>query len=105
MSAGSETDRDPARSERAIRTLADASGASPEKVRDLFTAEFTRLERVAKIRTYLHVLTTVNVRTMLSRARSSNRHVPDRGGSADAAGMGREQAPPPSATVNPLPTR
>jgi hypothetical protein len=68
MNAGSRVDGDPARSERAILTLADASGASPEKVRDLFTTEFTRLERVAKIRTYLHVLATVKVRTMLSQA-------------------------------------
>ena len=68
MNAGSRDDADPARSERAIRTLADASGASPEKVRDLFTAELARLERAAKIRTYLHLLATVRVRTMLSEA-------------------------------------
>ena len=66
MNAGSH-EGDAARSERAIRALIDASGALPEEVRDLFTVEFSRLERVAKIRTYLHVLTTVKVRTMLSR--------------------------------------
>jgi hypothetical protein len=68
MNAATRDDRDVARSERAIRTLIDTSGASPEKVRDLFTSEFGRLERVAKVRTYLHVLATVKVRTMLSRA-------------------------------------
>ena len=68
MNARSQDEGDPARSERAIQTLADASGAPPEKVRDLFTTEFTRLERVAKVRTFLHVLATVKVRTMLSQA-------------------------------------
>jgi hypothetical protein len=70
MNAVSHEDGDAARSERAIRALTDASGASPEEVRDLFTVEFSRLERVAKIRSYLHVLATANVRTMLSRAAS-----------------------------------
>lgn len=67
MNAARHEDGDAARSERAIRALIDASGALPEKVRDLFTVEFNRLERVAKIRTYLHVLATVKVRTLLSR--------------------------------------
>lgn len=70
MNAVSHEDGDAARSERAIRALTDASGASPEKVRDLFTVELGRLERVAKIRSYLHVLAAANVRTMLSRAAS-----------------------------------
>ena len=70
MSAVSREDGNSARSERAIRALTDASGASPEEVRDLFTVEFSRLERIAKIRSYLHVLATANVRTMLSRALS-----------------------------------
>ena len=60
---------DAARSERAIQSLANASDASPEEVRALFTVEFMRLERTAKVRKYLHVLTTANVRAMLSRAR------------------------------------
>ena len=67
MNAASHDDGDGARSERAIRTLTNASGASPEEVRDLFTIEFSRLERAAKIRTYLHVLAMAKVRTMLSR--------------------------------------
>jgi hypothetical protein len=61
-------DGDAARSERAIRALTDASGAAPETVHDLFAVEFSRLERVAKIRTYLHVLATAKVRTMLLQA-------------------------------------
>ncbi len=67
MSAVSHEDADAARSERAIRALTDASGAPPDEVRELFTVEFNRLERVAKIRSYLHVLATANVRAMLSR--------------------------------------
>ena len=70
MSAVSHEGGDAARSERAIRALTEASGASPQEVRDLFTVEFNRLERVAKIRSYLHVLATANVRTMLSRSAS-----------------------------------
>jgi hypothetical protein len=68
MNAGGRDDGDAARSERAIQALTDASHAPPEEVRDLFAAEFGRLERVAKVRTYLHVLATVRVREMLSRA-------------------------------------
>lgn len=67
MSSGGQGDGEAARSERAIRALTDASGAPPEEVRDLFSVEFNRLERIAKIRTYLHVLATANVRTMLLR--------------------------------------
>ena len=63
-----DEDGDAARSERAIRALTDASGASPDEVRELFTGEFSRLERGAKVRSYLHVLATFNVRAMLSRA-------------------------------------
>jgi hypothetical protein len=70
MNAVSHEEGDAARSERAICALTEASGASPEEVRDLFTVEFNRLERVAKVRSYLHVLATANVRTMLSRAAS-----------------------------------
>jgi hypothetical protein len=67
MSMGAHGDGDTARSERAIRALIDASHASPEEVRDLFTVEFGRLARAAKIRTYLHVLATAKVRALLSR--------------------------------------
>jgi Protein of unknown function (DUF3562) len=68
MKTGGHGDGDIVRSERAILALANASHASPEEVRDLFTVEFNRLERVARIRTYLHVLATAKVRSMLSRA-------------------------------------
>jgi hypothetical protein len=68
MNAIRHEEGDAARSERAIQSLADASETSPEEVRALFTVEFSRLERTAKVRKYLHVLTTANVRAMLSRA-------------------------------------
>ena len=68
MNAIRREDGDAARSERAILALTNASSASPEEVRDLFTEEFSRLERGAKVRTYLHVLATVKVRAMLPRA-------------------------------------
>lgn len=67
MNADSHDDGHAGRFDRAIRALTDASGASPETVRDLFTVEFSRLERVARIRTYLHVLAAVKVRAMLPR--------------------------------------
>lgn len=67
MEADSHDDGDAGRSDRAIRALTDASGASPERVRDLFTVEFSRLERHARIRTYLHLLAAVKVRAMLPR--------------------------------------
>lgn len=67
MDADRHHDGDAGRSDRAIRALTDASGASPERVRDLFTVEFSRLERVARIRTYLHVLAAARVRAMLPR--------------------------------------
>lgn len=69
MNAIRHDDGDAAKSERAIQSLANVSDASPEEVRALFTVEFSRLERTAKFRKYLHVLTTANVRAMLFRAR------------------------------------
>lgn len=84
MNAGSHEDGDAARSESAIRSLTDASGASPEEVRNLFTVEFSRLERVAKVRKYLHVLAAANVRAMLFRKRARNGHA--RGSSPAARG-------------------
>lgn len=73
VNAGSRGDGDAARSERAIQSLIDASDTSPEEVRDLFKVEFSRLERVAKVRTYLHVLATAKVRAFLHRrARASS---------------------------------
>ena len=54
-----------ARQERSIAALADRTAVSEEKVRGLFTREYARLGLNAKVRTYLQVLTTSNVRTML----------------------------------------
>jgi hypothetical protein len=53
------------RHERAITSLSVRTGTSPAKVRALFARELARLELRAKVRTYLSVLTTSNVRAML----------------------------------------
>ncbi len=59
-------DEDPARQERTIRSLTERAGGAPiEHVRGLFMREFSRLGKGAKVRRYLHVLTTSNVREML----------------------------------------
>ncbi len=73
MSPGTDHDNDAARQERAIRSLTDDSGASPDKVRGLFKVEFARLEQGAKVRRYLHVLTTSKVRAMLYRTGEARR--------------------------------
>ena len=67
MSKATDVDGDAAKSERAIRSLADGSSASLQHVSDLFTAEFSRLQQNAKVRKYLHVLATAKVRGILSR--------------------------------------
>jgi hypothetical protein len=67
VSKAADLDGDAARSERAIRSLVDGSSASLQQVSDLFAAEFSRLQQNAKVRKYLHVLATANVRGMLSR--------------------------------------
>ena len=73
MNPGREDDGDVARSERAIQSLTDGSSASPKQIRDLFAVEFSRLERDAKVRKYLHVLATSNVRAMLSQTAEGQR--------------------------------
>ena len=73
MSPGTDHDNDAARQERAIRSLTDCSDASLDKVRGLFTVEFARLEQGAKVRRYLHVLTTSRVRAMLYRTGEARR--------------------------------
>lgn len=73
MSPGTDHDNDAVRQERAIRSLTDDSGASPDKVRGLFKVEFARLEQGAKVRRYLHVLTTSKVRAMLYRTGEARR--------------------------------
>lgn len=51
--------------ETSIQNLASKTGASLEETRVLFNAEFARLARDARVRTYLHVLATSNVRAIL----------------------------------------
>jgi len=58
---------DAARHWRAIQSLCDRSGATPEEVRDLFGSEMLRLKMGAKVRAYLAVLTEANVRALLRR--------------------------------------
>lgn len=67
MSSSTQTPEDAARSERAIRSLSERAGVSRDRVRGLFTDEFARLHRDAKVRKYLHVLTASNVQAMLLR--------------------------------------
>jgi Protein of unknown function (DUF3562) len=62
-----ESGQEAARHERAMNSLCDRTGASPAEVRRLFAQEFSRLELGAKVRSYLAVLTTSNVRGMLRR--------------------------------------
>lgn len=57
-----------ARHERAISTIAEAGNASMEKIRGLYAEEFSRLEKGAKVRTYLHALAVANVRAQVREA-------------------------------------
>jgi len=54
--------------ERAISAIAQACNASLEKIRSLFAEEFARLEKGAKVRTYLHALAVANVRAHVREA-------------------------------------
>jgi hypothetical protein len=65
MSPIPEDDQEVARRERTIGVLTARAGAPVERVRRLFAGEFARLGRGAKVRAFLHVLTTSNVRSML----------------------------------------
>jgi hypothetical protein len=67
MSSLLEPGKEAVRHERAISSLRDRTDAPLEKVRRLFAQEFSRLELGAKVRSYLSVLTTSNVRAMLRR--------------------------------------
>ena len=60
-----EGSNEAARHEHAITSLSVRTGTSPAEVRALFARELARLELRAKVRTYLSVLTTSNVRAML----------------------------------------
>lgn len=65
MSTTREEEKEAARRERTIRFLAERANAPAEHVRRLFADEFGRLGRGAKVRDFLHVLATSNVRAML----------------------------------------
>jgi Protein of unknown function (DUF3562) len=65
MSSIREEEKEAASRERTIRALTNRAGAPLERVRDLFAEEFARLGRGARVRNFLHVLTTSNVRAML----------------------------------------
>jgi hypothetical protein len=62
-----EAGQEAARHERAMGALCDRTAAPPVEVRRLFAQEFSRLERGAKVGSYLAVLTASNVRAMLRR--------------------------------------
>lgn len=72
MNALLERGKEAVRNERAISSLRDRTGAPLADVRSLFAQEFSRLELGAKVRSYLAVLTTSNVRAMLRRAAASS---------------------------------
>jgi len=59
--------REAAGCERAMSALCERSGAPPAEVRRMFAQEFSRLELGARVRSYLAVLTTSNVRATLRR--------------------------------------
>jgi hypothetical protein len=67
MNALLESGTEAVRHEGAISSLRDRTGAPLAEVRSLFTQEFSRLALGAKVRSYLAVLTTSNVRAMLRR--------------------------------------
>ena len=50
-----------------MSSLCDRTGARLVEVRSLFAQDFSKLELGAKVRSYLAVLTTSNVREMLRR--------------------------------------
>ena len=67
MSPLFEPSKETVRHERAMSSLSDRTGAPLAEVRSLFAQEFSRLELGAKVRSYLAVLTTSNVRALLRR--------------------------------------
>jgi hypothetical protein len=62
-----------ARRGRSIRSLTDSAGASMEHFRRLFVPELARLREAARVRKFLHVLTTSKVRQMLRSASKPRR--------------------------------
>lgn len=73
MSAPYESGNETARSERAIVGLSARTGRPLVEIRELYAREFARLQRRAKVRTYLSVLTTANIRTLLAAKRAGSR--------------------------------
>ena len=69
MSSFLERGTETARQEQSIASLADRTDVSEEEIRGLFIREYARLELNATVRTYLQVLTTSNVRSMLRATR------------------------------------
>ena len=65
MSSRLEASKEVVSHERAMSSLCDRTGAPIAQVRRLFAQEFSRLERGAKVRSYLAVLTASKVRAML----------------------------------------
>jgi hypothetical protein len=56
------------RHERVISAIAEGGSTSRERIRGLYTEEFARLEKGAKIRTYLRALAVANVRAKVCEA-------------------------------------
>jgi len=54
--------------ERVISSLSGRTGMPPGEIRSLFSEEFARLQRGAKVRSYLLALTAANVRALLRSA-------------------------------------
>lgn len=73
MSPMPDDDNELSGHERAIQSLRAGTSASLEEVRGLFAVEFARLERGAKVRNYLHLLTMANVRAILQRTDDARR--------------------------------
>jgi hypothetical protein len=67
MNSPIEHRREGARHERAISSLGDRTGAPLVEARRLFARGFAPLELVAKVRSYLSLLTVRNVRAAVRR--------------------------------------
>jgi uncharacterized protein DUF3562 len=65
MSTLFEAGKETVRHERAMSSLSDRTGTPLAEVRSLFAQELAELELGARVRSYLTVLTTSKVRTML----------------------------------------
>jgi hypothetical protein len=68
MSSFLERGNESARQEHAIASLSARTDASLEEVRTLYATELARLRLGATVDTYLQILTTSQVRSILRRA-------------------------------------